>query len=120
MRRPSYNLRESDGFVMKNTPTPLDEREKQILVGLTYHEGFAVLKRMMERRVQAATVAVLDVKPDDPNRSEKLNNLQLTAFAMDTFCGQLMEDINWQLAETVETPDDDTTFLQTIGYIKKS
>jgi hypothetical protein len=90
----------------KFTPTELTLPEKQALVSITYHEGWKVLKKLMERRVQNATVRMLDIAPDDPKRAELLNSLQADAFAKDSFCQELLEEMNWHL-QTLEAVEDE-------------
>jgi hypothetical protein len=83
-------------------PTELSQSEKEALLSLTYYPGWAVLRKLMEKRVQNATVRMLDVKPDDPKRAELISNLQADAFAKDSFCQELFQDVNWNIQSLAE------------------
>lgn len=85
----------------KYKPTPLSPIERQQLAALTYHEGFRVLQRLMEVRVQTATVAILGVDPTDEHRQQKISDLQAQAYARNSFCAELLDDINWQLQQEI-------------------
>lgn len=97
--------------------------EKQALAALTYHEGFKVLVRLMERRVQNATARMLDVAPDDSDRATKISLLQSDAFARNAFCAELLEEVNWHnasiAAEDAEEAEE-ATVLTKVGYVQNN
>ena len=98
------------------------------LTSMTYTPGWAVLKHLMEHQVSIATVAMLEIKPDDADRDKKLSTAQSVAYAMNTFCAELMKDIQYQVniemqEEEAEEPEDANqirlrTALTQAGYIK--
>jgi hypothetical protein len=90
----------------KFPPSDLTPIEKQALLALTYHDGWKVLVRLMERRVKNATVRMLDIKPDDPNRAQLMDKLQSDAFAKNDFCDELMQEVNWHV-QTASGDDED-------------
>lgn len=77
-------------------PTVLALADRAALVSLTYHQGFDVLKRLMESKVQFSLAQILLVAPDDTNRAQKISDLQAVAYARDSFCKELCEDLDWQ------------------------
>jgi hypothetical protein len=87
-------------------PTILNRAEREILSSLVYHDGFKVLLKLMETRTKMATVEMLNIKPDDPERLVKLSAMQAVAFAMDKFCSELSADVNWNIA-MLQVPDED-------------
>lgn len=98
----------------KFAPTPLSPGDRQALTVLTYQQGFKVLQHLMEVRVQQATVQMLSVAPDDPQRVQKISDLQAQAFARNSFCEELMNEIDWQVKselaeqEATAAPEMDT------------
>jgi tRNA A37 threonylcarbamoyladenosine synthetase subunit TsaC/SUA5/YrdC len=82
----------------KPKPSTLSLHERQELASLAMHGGWAVLQRLMERRVSFATVAILKVSPTDPDRAQKISNLQAIAYAQNEFCQDIFNDVNWQIA----------------------
>lgn len=93
----------------KFPPTKLTPGDRQALTVLTYQPGFKVLQHLMEIRVQQATVQMLEVAPDDPQRSQKISDLQGLAYAMNSFCADLLQDINWQVQAEMAEQDAKTT-----------
>jgi hypothetical protein len=83
---------------MRKMPTKLNAAEREALLGLTYNAGFPVLKKIMETRCQQATIDILEIDPQDPKRAEKIDKLQLVAFVMNRFMGEVFEDMNFNLA----------------------
>lgn len=111
--------------MIKFPPTVLSIQDRQALAALTYHAGFKVLQKLMESRVQQATVQMLTVQPDDPDRLKKIADLQAQAFARNSFCAELLEDVNWQLQQDIaesDEPEEAPTALgealKKTGYIK--
>jgi len=112
---------------MKLKPTELTAGDRQALTTMTYHPGFTVLRRLMEVRVQFATVQMLEVAPDDSDREKKISALQAQAYARNAFCEELMRDIQYQvqaeLSEDETEPEEDEnlkrlrTALTSAGYL---
>jgi hypothetical protein len=83
-------------------PTELTSTDRMYLTRLVYDPGFTVLKALMEKRVAAATVAILEVQPTDPDRNKKILALQTVAYAVNTFCNDLFKDVQWQVASEMQ------------------
>lgn len=114
---------------MKLKQTELAPLDRQQLTSLLYHPGFTVLKHLMEQRVSAATVEMLGVAPDDPDREKKIATLQAVAYAQNAFCADLIKDVQYQVMldttpDGVEPEEDEHEKLirkamMQAGYLKQ-
>jgi hypothetical protein len=91
--------------MIKFGPSTLSLQDRAALVSLTYQPGWQVLVKLMEARVQQSTVQMLNVAPDEENRQAKLDSLQAVAFAQNSFCDDLMKDVQWQVTKDMEEPE---------------
>lgn len=65
----------------KVQPIQLSLQDASALVYIVNSPGFPALQTLMEKRAEAASLAMLRVKPDDPERSKKIDALQAIAYA---------------------------------------
>jgi len=110
----------------KYPPMELATTDKQALAALSYHEGFKVLVKIMERRVQTATARMLEIAPDTPNRDQLLKDFQADAFGKNAFCAELLEEINWHRLSLDQDEEEPETAqqknlraaMEAVGYVR--
>lgn len=76
----------------------LDIVKRSYLANMTQHQGFPVLREMMEEACQKATYEVIKLDPNkdesDASYNAKLARLQLVARATNDFCASVLMSID--------------------------
>jgi len=82
----------------------LTQTERLYLKGLSYHDGFPVLQKMMDEACRNATEEVMKVDPREANYKEILAATQANARAIHEFCEAIRKSFNAHVAnaEAVE------------------
>jgi hypothetical protein len=92
---------------MKTPLIKITPVERAALTQMTMHAGMPVLHRIMEQIVTHSSVQLMSVEPTDPQRAQKIADLQAVAYAQRSFCQTLFDNIDWQRAQEMADEEDD-------------
>jgi hypothetical protein len=84
----------------------LTQEERIYLANLSYHDGFRVLKKLMEDCCRKATEEVIKLNPNSDNYIQNLTSLQQTSRAMNDFSASVLASVQWHRDEAISANTD--------------
>src|ERR1700728_160886 len=82
--------------MMKAVPTKLSLTQQIAVANVMQYEGYQIIKSMLENRVILARDEVVKIAPDDPQRKDKLEALQLYAYGISRLYAEFIRDVEYQ------------------------
>ena len=80
----------------------LTQSERLYLEGLTHHDGFPVLTKLMNEACRIASDDVMKLDPEDDKYASKLAARQQRARNMSEFCGAILKSIQGHIVVATE------------------
>lgn len=86
----------------------LNQEQRMYLLSMAHHDGFPILKMMVEKAVEMAKEATFDVEPASPNYDAELKAAQQEARSIRRFAVALIMSFNAHTANAVTELERET------------
>jgi hypothetical protein len=98
----------------------LSPQKKALLAAISGHEGFFVLKEIMEEMCRIATAKTIQLDPMVDNYDKKLASLQQTARAMNDFSSSLLKTMIWHADEARSEQSSESLIEAAVALVQKN